>query len=104
MDRVVLPNRMLRDADLLKVRDGPFGETIDTFECFALAVCDQLSEIAAGLGAQTPTGRLADAKLGAPSPRPANSFGIGLNYKAHAHETGADVPTSPVVFMKPSTA
>ena len=35
---------------------------------------------------------------------PVNIFGIGLNYRAHADETGAEVPTSPVVFMKPITA
>src|SRR5262245_16615064 len=33
------PNRVLRRAGLLKVRDGPFGETIDTFESEAFAVC-----------------------------------------------------------------
>jgi len=66
----------------------------------ALAVCDQLSEIAAGLDAQTPTGRLADAKLGPPSPRPANSFGIGLNYRNHAEEGGMPIPDAPLVFAK----
>ena len=31
-------------------------------------------------------------------------FCIGRNYVAHAHELGNEVPTSPVIFMKPSTA
>lgn len=31
-------------------------------------------------------------------------FCIGRNYKAHAEEMGSNVPTTPVVFMKPSTA
>lgn len=31
-------------------------------------------------------------------------FCIGRNYKAHAKELGNDVPTKPVVFMKPPTA
>lgn len=35
---------------------------------------------------------------------PVNIFGIGLNYRAHAEETGAAIPTHPVVFMKPTTA
>ena len=35
---------------------------------------------------------------------PVNIFGIGLNYRAHAQETGAAIPEHPVVFMKPTTA
>ena len=31
-------------------------------------------------------------------------FCIGRNYVAHAQELGNEVPTSPVIFMKPSTA
>lgn len=29
---------------------------------------------------------------------------VGLNYKAHAEETGKDLPREPLLFMKPSTA
>jgi predicted AlkP superfamily pyrophosphatase or phosphodiesterase len=36
----ILLNRRLREAKLLAVRDGPFGETIDFFESRAFAVCD----------------------------------------------------------------
>ena len=36
----------------------------------------------------------------APVPRPRAIFGIGLNYAAHAAETGQDVPEFPIVFMK----
>jgi predicted AlkP superfamily pyrophosphatase or phosphodiesterase len=35
-----LPNRALRRRGLLSVRPGPFGETLDTFESRAFAVCD----------------------------------------------------------------
>jgi 2-keto-4-pentenoate hydratase/2-oxohepta-3-ene-1,7-dioic acid hydratase in catechol pathway len=35
---------------------------------------------------------------------PENIFCIGLNYRAHAEETGAPIPENPVVFMKASTA
>jgi predicted AlkP superfamily pyrophosphatase or phosphodiesterase len=38
--RVETPNRVLREAGLLAVRDGPFGETLDPFESRAFAVCD----------------------------------------------------------------
>lgn len=35
---------------------------------------------------------------------PSNVFCIGLNYRAHAEETGASIPEHPIVFMKPTTA
>jgi len=34
------PNRALRAAGLLEVREGPFGETLDVFRSRAFAVCD----------------------------------------------------------------
>jgi len=40
VSRPVLLNRSLRAAGLLKVRSGPFGETLDTFQSDAFAVCD----------------------------------------------------------------
>jgi predicted AlkP superfamily pyrophosphatase or phosphodiesterase len=36
----VTPNRALREAGLLRVRGGPFGEMLDVHESRALAVCD----------------------------------------------------------------
>ena len=38
--------------------------------------------------------------LGAPAPRPRQSFGIGLNYADHADESGFGVPEQPSVFTK----
>ena len=56
------------------------------------------------LGDRTPTGETAPiARLLAPI-EPRNIFCIGLNYRAHAAETGAPIPEQPVVFMKPTTA
>jgi predicted AlkP superfamily pyrophosphatase or phosphodiesterase len=40
VSRPVLPNRALRKSGLLAVRDGPFGEQLDTFASRAFAVCD----------------------------------------------------------------
>ena len=42
------------------------------------------------------------AKLLAPV-EPANIFCIGLNYREHALESGAEIPQKPVVFMKPTS-
>ncbi|QQE11039.1 fumarylacetoacetate hydrolase family protein [Planctomycetota bacterium] len=35
---------------------------------------------------------------------PPNIYCIGRNYAEHAKEGGADIPTTPVIFMKPTTA
>ncbi|ESQ11016.1 MAG: 5-carboxymethyl-2-hydroxymuconate isomerase [Thiohalocapsa sp. PB-PSB1] len=34
---------------------------------------------------------------------PCNIYGIGLNYRDHATETGQELPQNPVIFMKPTT-
>ncbi len=53
--RPVLPNRALRQAELLAVRPGPFGEQLDTFESRAFAVCDhQLAHVYVCDGADVP--------------------------------------------------
>jgi 2-keto-4-pentenoate hydratase/2-oxohepta-3-ene-1,7-dioic acid hydratase in catechol pathway len=38
--------------------------------------------------------------LGAPAPAPRQAFGIGLNYRDHAEESGFGVPEQPSVFTK----
>ncbi|HVM96789.1 MAG TPA: fumarylacetoacetate hydrolase family protein, partial [Candidatus Acidoferrales bacterium] len=40
----------------------------------------------------------------APLPRPGKIFGIGLNYREHAGETGREAPQTPIVFSKAVTA
>jgi 2,4-diketo-3-deoxy-L-fuconate hydrolase len=39
-------------------------------------------------------------QLGPPAPRPAQVFGIGMNYGDHAAETGLPLPDSPATFTK----
>lgn len=69
----------------------------------ALGALDQLSELSESLPDQSPTGSLDAAKLGAPVPRPPNGFGIGLNYRNHALESGMELPRVPLVFSKYSS-
>ena len=46
VEPAVLLNRVLRQAGLLAVRAGPFGEKLDTFDSRAFAVCDhQLAHV-----------------------------------------------------------
>lgn len=40
------------------------------------------------------------AELGPPVPRPRQIFAVGLNYQAHASESGFEAPESPVIFTK----
>jgi 2,4-didehydro-3-deoxy-L-rhamnonate hydrolase len=46
----------------------------------------------------------ADARLGPPVCRPSKIVCIGLNFRDHAHETGAKIPAEPVIFLKSTTA
>jgi 2,4-didehydro-3-deoxy-L-rhamnonate hydrolase len=41
-----------------------------------------------------------DGSLDAPSPAPRQVFGVGLNYRSHADETGQTYPAAPNVFTK----
>jgi len=41
-------------------------------------------------------------RIGAPVARPGSVICIGLNYTAHAAESGATPPEVPVVFLKPT--
>ena len=79
----------------LEVLGGPSADPM-----VALAHPDVLSELSAGLADRTPTGALAAVVLGPPVPRPQKSFGVGLNYAAHAAEGGVEPPASPMVFTK----
>ncbi|NGM63663.1 fumarylacetoacetate hydrolase family protein [Sphingobacterium sp. SGR-19] len=45
-----------------------------------------------------------DTRLGAPFARPSKIVCIGLNYKDHAEETGAAIPSEPIIFMKSTTS
>lgn len=46
----------------------------------------------------------ADVRLGPPVFRPSKIVCIGLNFRDHAQETGAKIPTEPVIFFKSTTA
>ncbi|WP_410602709.1 fumarylacetoacetate hydrolase family protein [Amycolatopsis sp. lyj-90] len=66
---------------------------------------DGVARVAAALAAgELPEAgaEAAGARVGAPIARPGKVVCIGLNYRQHAEESGAAVPTEPVVFMKAS--
>lgn len=43
---------------------------------------------------------VADHRIAAPLARPGKIICIGLNYRKHAEETGANIPEEPILFMK----
>ncbi|HEV8116744.1 MAG TPA: fumarylacetoacetate hydrolase family protein [Acidimicrobiales bacterium] len=76
---------------------GASGHPDDPMAC--LARWEELSTWAAATD-PAPTAPLEEARLTCPVPRPTQVFAIGLNYRAHCEETGAEVPTVPLTFTK----
>ena len=81
--------------DLERHSDGAFSA--DAME--ALGRHRELRDLAASLSG-SPDAAYDAAALGPCVPRPQKIFGIGLNYRAHAEETGAELPPAPLVFAK----
>ncbi len=83
--------------DAATVSDDEFSADPDR----VFAVWDQFTEWAGGYaGPGAHTGALVSEELGAPVLAPPQVFGIGLNYREHAAESGADAPDVPPVFTK----
>ncbi len=86
----------LRGVDVARASNGRFGpELAAVFEDWTAfrAVADDLAR-------SGPPQTLDEAALGPPSPAPRQVFGIGINYRAHAEETGAVLPAKPATFTK----
>src|SRR5699024_1939072 len=45
-----------------------------------------------------------NVRLGSPIARPSKIVCVGLNYKDHAEETGADIPKEPILFFKSTSS
>jgi 2-keto-4-pentenoate hydratase/2-oxohepta-3-ene-1,7-dioic acid hydratase in catechol pathway len=82
--------------DVHALSDGELGP--DPAEAIAAGV--KLREVAATVEDAEPTSKLADVVLGPPVPTPRHVFGVGLNYRSHAAETGAELPSIPMIFTK----
>lgn len=81
-------------ADLEAVSGGRLGPD----PMAALQNWDEVVQLAASV--DRATGPLDEGSLGCPVPRPRQVFAIGLNYAAHAAETGKAVPEVPATFTK----
>jgi 2-keto-4-pentenoate hydratase/2-oxohepta-3-ene-1,7-dioic acid hydratase in catechol pathway len=82
-------------VDAQAASGGAFGA--DVQGCYAR--WDELRAWARGYDGG-PTGPVPAAGVGPPVPRPPQVFGIGLNYRAHAAESGIGLPDAPMVFTK----
>ena len=82
--------------DLEVISDG--AVSADPME--ALTTPEALHGLSANLEAFAASGNVDDVVLGAPVPRPTNSFGIGLNYQTHVDEADMNTPDVPMVFAK----
>ncbi len=81
-------------ADLATVTAGAFGpDPMSVYEDWP-AFLDAASAIERG------SGPLVEADLRCAVPAPRQVFAIGLNYRAHAAETGRELPASPATFTK----
>ena len=76
------------------------SDVVDDFnEAFFAA--DRMAEVAALVTSRASSARpIGDLRIGAPIARPHQILCIGLNYSDHAAETGAQVPSEPILFTK----
>jgi 2-keto-4-pentenoate hydratase/2-oxohepta-3-ene-1,7-dioic acid hydratase (catechol pathway) len=51
-----------------------------------------------------PPVELGDLRFGPPIARPGTVVGVGMNYAAHAAESGSPAPTEPILFLKAASA
>jgi len=81
--------------DVARASGGRFGPgPAAVFEAWD-GFLDWAATVAADGGVE-----VAPADLGCPSPMPRQVFGIGINYRSHADETGIAAPGIPAVFTK----
>ncbi len=89
----------------LVVDGGGIDVAEASHECFGPDLASAYAHWAAfrtfadGLDAR-PTFEIDPSLLCPPSPSPTQVFAVGLNYRAHAAETGAELPSFPATFTK----
>jgi 2,4-didehydro-3-deoxy-L-rhamnonate hydrolase len=81
-------------ADIATASGGRFGAD-------PMALYDDWDAVVAWAATvEAGTAPLDSGRLGNPIPRPRQVFGIGLNYRSHAEESGMAVPDVPATFTK----
>jgi 2,4-diketo-3-deoxy-L-fuconate hydrolase len=94
------PGVLLRDGSRLDVSDFGSDYNEDFFGNGGLQSLQQwLEKNSSSAPRVTPT-----LRLGPPICRPSKIVCIGLNFRDHAAETGAEIPKEPVIFFKATTS
>lgn len=75
---------------------SPLTDDIDG----AFLADDPVNRVSGSLDDLTELDGAGDLRVGAPIARPSAVFCIGMNYAAHAAESGSPPPTDPVLFLK----
>lgn len=97
-----------RASAVARLGDGPFMLTRELLgrgtkggNLFDHLCHDEIRALRAALERGTPSGKEVTDLFDAPYRRPRKILGIGLNYRAHASDLGADAPRStPASFLK----
>ena len=67
---------------------------------YILDSLDDLHDLSSKIDNFEPTGLIENSLLGAPITNSRNCYAVGLNYRAHAEESGMEIPPFPMVFTK----
>lgn len=84
-------------------QNRPLSGVVEGNRVIAFGGADGVREVLAGEIVAEPNGEsfgLDDVTLLAPIQRPGTVYAIGLNYRAHAEESGAKLPDRPMLFLK----
>jgi 2,4-didehydro-3-deoxy-L-rhamnonate hydrolase len=92
-----------RAVDLVSINNIPFAQ--NDLPTSPGEIAENTDRIRTALSAILPAHILTlsapiRSPLGSPIGTPRQVFGIGLNYRSHAAETNAEIPTQPMVFTK----
>ena len=67
---------------------------------YILDSLDDLHDLSSKIDNFEPTGLIENSLLRAPVTNSRNCYAVGLNYRAHAEESGMEIPPFPMVFTK----
>ena len=90
-------------VDLTSLVSNENLSAVDVSNCFDLET-DFFSQAQSAIKkSDLPKLNRADLKICSPVPLPGKIICVGLNYRDHAEESGAEIPKSPIIFSKFST-
>ena len=94
---LVVPGDDNRGVDIAKMSGGRYGPDVQSL----YEEWDAVRAVVADLDLSAATSvKLDEDELREPVPAPRQVFGIGLNYRSHAAESGMDAPSVPATFTK----